>query len=262
MPATEDSVLTSLNELRRLRKERRKKGHSAGGGGGNGRSQKAAAARLDPMGDQVTPPPRSDLALAAKGMRAGGQVGMGGTARAASAGFGPPGPVAATWDAPVDAAAFAQMARPTSSAKPAIVVAVLLLAAAGAGYVKLQNDTQALLADKDASIRRVEEARVQAVEASALAERQAQIKLKACEAKAATAPTTAAAAIAPAATAVVAPAPSAVSAPASSRRQRPSAARHASAAPAAPKASAEPTAVPQLPHKKRLDNDPLAGIKI
>jgi hypothetical protein len=262
MPATEDSVLTSLNELRRLRKERRKKGHSAGGGGGNGRSQKAAAARLDPMGDQVTPPPRSDLTLGSKGMRAGVQSGMSGTARAASAGFGPPGPVAATWDAPVDAAAFAQMARPTSSAKPAIVVAVLLLAAAGAGYVKLQNDTQALLADKDASIRRVEEARVQAVEASALAERQAQTKLKACEAKAATAPTTAAAAIAPAATAVVAPAPSAVSAPASSRRQRPSAARHASAAPAAPKPSAEPTAVPQLPHKKKLDNDPLAGIKI
>jgi hypothetical protein len=261
MPATEDSVLTSLNELRRLRKERRKKGHSAGGG--NGRSQKAAAARLDPMGDQVTPPPRSDLALAAKGMRAGVQAGMGGTARVASAGFGPPGPVAATWDAPVDAAAFAQMARPTSSAKPAIVVAVLLLAAAGAGYVKLQNDTQALLADKDASIRRVEEARVQAVEASALAERQAQIKLKACEAKAAAAPTTAAAAATPAATAAVAPAPSAVSAPASSRsRQRPSAARHASAAPAAPKPSAEPTAVPQLPHKKKLDNDPLAGIKI
>lgn len=262
MPATEDSVLTSLNELRRLRKERRKKGHSAGGG--NGRSQKAAAARPDPMGDQVTPPPRSDVALAAKGTRAGVQTGMGGTARVAAAGFGQPGPVAATWDAPVDAAAFAQMARPTSSAKPAIVVAVLLLGAAGAGYVKLQNDTQARMAEKDASIRRVEEARVQAVEASALAERQAQIKLKACEAKAAAAPTTAAAAVAPAATAAVAPAPSPVSTPSSSRsRHRPLGGRHAAvSASTAPKPSAEPSAVPQLPHKKKLDNDPLAGIKI
>lgn len=268
MPATEDSVLTSLNELRRLRKERRKKGHSAGGGGGNGRSQKAAPAKLDPMGDQVTPPPRSDLALGAKGMRAGVQAGMGGTARrAASAGPGLAGPVAATWDAPVDPAAFAQMARPSSSAKPAIVVAVVFLVAAGAGYVKLQNDTQALLAEKDASIRRVEEGRVQAVEAAAQAERQVQVKLKACEAKtqaaSAAATTTAAAPIAPAATAAVAPASSAVSAQPSSRgRHKPSAGRHAAAASTAPAPSTDPTAVPQLPRKKRLDNDPLAGIKI
>jgi hypothetical protein len=263
MPATEDSVLTSLNELRRLRKERRKKGHAAGGGGGNGRSQKAAAAKLDPMGDQVTPPPRSDLAMAAKGMRAPVQAGMGGVARAASAGFGPPGPAAATWDAPVDAAALAQMARPTSSAKPAIVVAIVLLAAAGAGYVKLQNDAQALMAEKDASIRRVEEARVQAVEAAAQTERQAQLKLKACEAKSAAASAAAASPVAPAATAAVAPAPSAVSAPASSRsRHRPSGGRHAAAAPSAPAPSDSPTAVPNLPRKKKLDNDPLAGIKI
>jgi hypothetical protein len=33
-------------------------------------------------------------------------------------------------------------------------------------------------------------------------------------------------------------------------------------APSAPAPSAAPTAVPNLPHKKKLDNDPLAGIKI
>jgi len=266
MPATEDSVLTSLNELRRLRKERRKKGHSAGGGGGNGRSQKAAAAKLDPMGDQVTPPPRSDPALGAKGMRAGAQAGMAAAARASSAGLSRPGPVAATWDAPADPAALAQRARPTSSAKPAIVVAVVLLAAAGAGYVKLQNDTQSLMAEKDASIRRVEEARVQAVETAAMAERQAQLKLKACEAKTAAAsstPTTAAAPAAPAATAAVAPASSAYSAPASSRsRHKPSGGRRAAAASSAPAPTTEPASVPNLPRKKKLDNDPLAGIKI
>ena len=185
MPATEDSVLTSLNELRRLRKERRKKGHSARSAGGNASSQKPAAAAYDRMGDQVTPPPRSDLGVGAKGMRAGIQSGMQSTARAASAGHGFAGPAAATWDAPVDPAAFARMAQPKSSAKPAIVVAVVLLAAAGAGYMKLQNDTQALLDEKNANIRRVEDARAQAVEAAAQAERQAQAKLKACEAKAA-----------------------------------------------------------------------------
>ena len=263
MPATEDSVLTSLNELRRLRKERRKKGHSARGGGGNVRSQKPAPAAYDPMGDQVTPPPQADLGLGGRRVRGSVQGGMDGPARAASGGFGP-GPAAATWDAPVDSAALARMARPTSSAKPAIVVAVVLLVAAGAGYVKLQNDTQALVAEKDASIRRVEEARVQAVEAAARAERQAQAKLKACEAK--TAPTTAAASVAPAATAAVAPASlaAAVAAPTNGRgRHRGSASRHAAAAPApGPAPIVQPTAVPNLPQKKKLDNDPLAGIKI
>ena len=259
MPATEDSVLTSLNELRRLRKERRKKGRSPGGAGGNGRSQKAAAPAHDPMGDQVTPPPHSDLPPVAKRTRPAVHAGMGGAARAAPTGLGLAGPAAATWDTPVDPAALAQMARPASTAKPAIVVAVVLLAAAGIGYVKLQSDAQALLAEKDASIRRVEEARVQAVEAAAQAERQAHVKLKACEAKAAAAPTTAPAT--PAATAAVAPASSSASANSRSRH-RPSGGRHAAAASSAPAPSNEPTAVPQLPRKKKLDNDPLAGIKI
>ena len=266
MPATEDSVLTSLNELRRLRKERRKKGHSARGAGGNSGSQKPAAAAYDRMGDQVTPPPRSDLGVGAKGMRAAAvQGGMESTARAASVGHGFAGPAAATWDAPVDPGAFARMAQPKSSAKPAIVVAVVLLAAAGAGYMKLQSDTQALLDEKNANIRRVEDARAQAVEAAAQAERQVQAKLKACEARVASAatPTTASASVAPTATAGVAPASSAAYARASSRsHHRQSAGRHSAMAPSAPAPSAAPTAVPNLPHKKKLDNDPLAGIKI
>ena len=91
---------------------------------------------------------------------------------------------------------------------------------------------------------------------------QAQAKLKACEAK--PAPTTAAAAVAPAATAAVVPVSPAAAAPSSSRgRHRGSAGRHAAAtSSAAPAPIVEPTAVPNLPQKKKLDNDPLAGIKI
>jgi hypothetical protein len=153
------------------------------------------------------------------------------------------------------------MARPTSSAKPAIVVAAILLVAAGAGYMKLQGDTQALMAEKDASLRRVEEARVQAVEVAAKAERQAQARLKACEAK--TAPTTAAASVAPAATAAVVPASPAAVAPTSTRgRHRASTGRRTAAASSTPAPIVEPTGVPNLPQKKKLDNDPLAGIKI
>lgn len=275
MPATEDSVLTSLNELRRLRKERQKKGHP--GRGASGRSRKPAVAAHDPMDDEVTPPPRTDLLPAARGARHGGQMAHAPLAKPAPAPA--PGlmmPPAATWDNPVAPATLVQMAKPSSSAKPAIIVAVLLLAVAGAGYVKMQNDTKASIAAKDAEIRRVvDDARAQVVEATAKAERQAQVKLKACESKmetaAATTPSPAASAVA------VAPTPSAKSSSgsssssyassSSSKRSRhkekaSSGGRRASASSTVAAPPSEPSAVPNLPRKKKLDNDPLAGIKI
>jgi hypothetical protein len=274
MPATEDSVLTSLNELRRLRKERQKKGHP--GRGASGRSRKPVVAAHDPMGDEVTPPPRTDMLPAAKGARHGGQMAHAPLARQAPA----PAPAlmmppAATWDNPVAPATLVQMAKPSSSAKPAIIVAVLLLAVAGAGYVKLQNDTKALIAAKDAEIRRVvDDARSQVVEATAKAERQAQVKLKACESKmeaaAATAPAPAASAVAvaptPASTSSSASSSSASSSSSKRSRHKEKASgggsRRASAASTVAAPPAAPSAVPNLPRKKKLDNDPLAGIKI
>jgi len=275
MPATEDSVLTSLNELRRLRKERQKKGHP--GRGASGRPRKHVATSHDPMGDEVTPPPRTDLLPVAKGGRHGGH-----SAHAVAAKPAPASPalimppVAATWDNPMAVPTVAQMAKPSSSAKPAIIVALLLLAGAGAGYVKLQNDTRALIAEKDAEIRRVEEARAQAVEAAAKAERQAQIKLKACESKveaAVAAPTP----VGSTAVAVVSPlSPSPSVSPSSSiptsfsssnkrvrHKEKASAGGRRAASASTGSAPAEETsAVPNLPRKKKLDNDPLAGIKI
>jgi hypothetical protein len=261
MPATEDSVLTSLNELRRLRKERQKKGHSNRGGA---RAHKPAAGAHDPADDQVTPPPRSDFFQGNNGKRAGMQAPA---ARPMAASHVQAAPVAATWDMPVDTAALAQMAKPTSSAKPAIIVAILLLGAAGAGYVKLQSDTQALIAEKDAAIRRVEDARVSAVESAAKTERQAQLKLKACETKAeaasATASSTAVKPAAPAATmAAVAPVAPPPTVNSRGRHHKSSGGRRAASAAAAPAPSAEPSAVPNLPGKKKLADDPLAGIKI
>ena len=273
MPATEDSVLTSLNELRRLRKDRQKKGHSNRGGA---RAHKPAAVAHDPADDQVTPPPRSEFSQGNNGKRAGLQAAA---ARPMAANHFQAAPAAATWDMPVDTAALARMAKPTSSAKPAIIVAILLLGAAGAGYVKLQSDTQALIAEKDATIRRVEEARLAAVDSAARTERQAQLKLKACETKAdapsATASAPAVKSVAPAATAPavksVAPAATvAAVAPVSppptvnsrGRHHRASGGRRSASAAATPAPSAEPSAVPNLPGKKKLADDPLAGIKI
>jgi hypothetical protein len=276
MPATEDSVLTSLNELRRLRKERQKKGHPGRGAGGRPRKQVATA--HDPMGDEVTPPPRSDLLPAARGPRQGAQHGHAPLARQAPA----PAPAlmmppAATWDNPVVPATLVQMAKPSSSAKPAIIVALLLLAGAGAGYVKLQNDNQALIAAKDAEIRRVvDDARNQVIEATSKAERQALVKIKACESKMATAPAVAPAPSAPAV--AMAPSPSSTSTASSASSSSSSSSskrgrqhkekassgggRRASAASTVAAPPAETSAVPNLPRKKKLDNDPLAGIKI
>ncbi len=269
MPATEDSVLTSLNELRRLRKERQKKGHPGRGAGG--RPRKATVAAHDPMGDEVTPPPRSDLLPSTKGARQGGQFAHAPIAKQAPA----PAPAlmmppAATWDNPMVPAAVPQTVRSSSSAKPAIIVALLLLAGAGVGYMKMQNDTKALIAAKDAEIRRVvDDARSQVVEATAKAERQAQVKLKACESKmeaaamAAPAPASTAMAMAPASTS---PTPSVSSASSSSskrsrhKERASSGSRRAAAATVA--APPAPSSVPTLPRKKKLDNDPLAGIKI
>jgi hypothetical protein len=273
MPATEDSVLTSLNELRRLRKERQKKGHPGRGAGG--RPRKPVVAAHDPMGDEVTPPPRTDLLPAAKASRQGGQQAHAPQARQAPApAQGLMMPPAATWDNPVAPGTLVQMAKPSSSAKPAIIVALVLLAGAGAGYVKLQNDQQALVAAKDAEIRRVvDDARSQVVEATAKAERQAQVKLKACESKmeaaASATPTPAASAVA------MAPSPSAnsnsapsVSSSSSSKRLRhkekvsSGGGRRSASASTVAAPPAESSAVPNLPRKKKLDNDPLAGIKI
>jgi hypothetical protein len=185
-------------------------------------------------------------------------------------------PPAATWDNPVAPAALVQMAKPSSSAKPAIIVALLLLAGAGAGYVKLQNDSKAMIAAKDAEIRRVvDDARSQVVEATAKAERQAQVKIKACESKMeASAMKTPTPTPAPAAAVAMAPSPSPSSSSTSSssssssskrgrHKEKASAGggrRAAASTVAAP--PAEPSAVPNLPRKKKLENDPLAGIKI
>lgn len=277
MPATEDSVLTSLNELRRLRKERQKKGHPGRGAGG--RPRKPVAAAHDPMGDEVTPPPRNDMLPAAKGPRQGGQAHAPVSRQAPAPAPALMMPPAATWDNPVAPAALVQMAKPSSSAKPAIIVALVLLAGAGIGYVKLQNDTKAMMAAKDAEIRRVvDDARSQVVEATAKAERQAQVKLKACESKMETAAMkTPAPSPAPAAAVAVAPSPSSSSSSASSSSSSSSSSskrgrhkekastgggRRASAASTVAAPPAEPSAVPNLPRKKKLDNDPLAGIKI
>jgi len=150
-----------------------------------------------------------------------------------------------------------------TSVKAAVFVAIVLIGAGGAGYMKLQTDTQAVLAAKDASIKKAEDSRNQSAEMASKAEVQSRANLRQCEDKLKTA-----LAIAPAAPAVTAP-----SAPVVEKKQeKPDApkvvaraAGHKSSARPVRHVQAEPSAakpvdVPAIAKKKKLDNDPLAGL--
>ena len=255
MMENEDSVVTSLNELRKLKHERITRQTQSRAVVGAGR---AAALAVDPASDQMTPPPVSASSFA-QAQHAPFQNAHAPQAKAGFAGaFSVSGP---GYD-------MARMQPPPiiqtkTSVKAAVFVAVVLIGAGGAGYVKLQNDTQAMIAAKDAAIKRAEETRIQAAEMTAKGEVQSRNNLRQCEDKLKTA-----LAMAPAAPAVTAP-----SAPVVEKKQENPAAPKVAAraashkSPARPvrRAQAEPGAaksvdVPAIAKKKKLDNDPLAGL--
>jgi len=254
MMENEDSVVTSLNELRKLKHERITRQTQSRAVVGAGR---AAALAIDPASDQMTPPPALVPSLAPARPAPFTQV------PGAQGGFPGAGGFAAA-PAPFSMAPVPPpIIQTKTSYKAAVVVTALFLGAGGVGYVKLQNDTQALLAAKDASVKRAEEERLQAAGLAAKAEAQVRNNLRQCEDKLKAATT--AAAVAPAVTVPVAPAvenktekPAAPKVAARPVRSKPAArpSRHAQAEPAAPKTGD----VPNIAKKKKLDNDPLAGL--
>jgi hypothetical protein len=262
----EDSVVTSLNELRKLKHERITRQTQSRAVVG---SSRATALAVDPASDQLTPPPMqmSGLSLVG-GQQAHAQRSYAGnsgnfplSSTAARGGFAPSAPAYDHY--PVQAPPVIQT---KTSYSAAVVMSVLLIGAGAAGYVKVQNDTQAALVAKDTSIKQAEEARNKAVELAAKSDQQARTNLRQCEDK-----LKASVAVAP-----VAPATPTASAPvvekkpekpvaaakvatrAASRRAAAHPARHSSAQaePAAPK-SAD---IPAIAKKKKLNDDPLAGL--
>jgi hypothetical protein len=258
MLENEDSVVTSLNELRKLKHERITRQTQSRAVVGAGR---AAALAVDPMSDQMTPPPALAVAQSAQLRQVPAHGGNGG--------FGAPGSHAGAFSAP--APTYVQsppIIQTKTSYAAAVVVGVLLVGAGGAGYMKLQSDTQAIIAAKDLAIKRAEESRMAAAEGAAKADVQARNNLRQCEDKLKLAM---AAAPAPAMAAAVAPLAPAVerkpekpavakaaARPAAAHRvaARPSRRAQAGAEPAAPKTGDVPT----IAKKKKLDNDPLAGL--
>lgn len=250
MLENEDSVVTSLNELRKLKHERITRQTQTRAAVGAGR---AAALAVDPASDQMTPPPAS-MSPSYHSSRGALQHSP---AQNANEGFGSGFALAPSSYAPSP-----PIVQTKTSVKAAVFVAIVLIGAGGAGYMKLQADTQAMLAAKDAAIKQAEETRSRATEMAAKTEIQARTSLRQCEDKLRAAMAVAPAAPTPAmpSAPVVEKKPEAVakmaSHPSSHKVAAHSSRRAASAEPAAPKADAVPT----IAKKKKLDNDPLAGL--
>jgi hypothetical protein len=271
MMENEDSVVTSLNELRKLKHERISRQTQSRSVVGT--SARAAALAEDPASDQVTPAPVQGYAYAGSQKTA-----LYGVQQSPSynpnVSFSAP---ASTTRSPfaISSAGFESspvqappIIQTKTSYKAAAIVAVLLIGAGGAGYMKLQTDTQAVIQAKNTAVKQAEEARNKSVELVAKAEQQAKTNLRQCEDKLKTAMATAApvAPAAPAAAAAVSPPvekkpEKRVVAKAASRPSHKVAAAKPSrraerAEPAAPKSADVPT----IAKKKKLDNDPLAGL--
>lgn len=273
MIENEDSVVTSLNELRKLKNERiSRQTQSRPVSSGN----RAVALAEDPLADQVTPPPVQGIAAV---------VAHAPSTYEQNAAFAPANRFG---HAPAFEQAIPVQAPPVvvtkTSYKAAVIITILLGGAGAAGYMKMQQDTQALLAAKESAIKSAEDARMRSVEAAAKAEQVTKTNLRQCEDKlkaslAAAAPAPAA----PAAAAVAAPvdkkaekaeriaAAKAEKAEKAAAAKAAKAARHASARPARaaapaarepkePKEAKEKADVPTIAKKKKVDNDPLAGL--
>lgn len=253
MIENEDSVVTSLNELRKLKNERiSRQSQSRPISVGN----RAVALAEDPLADQLTPPPVQNVAAV--------------VAQAPSA-FDQ----GASFSAPAFAPAPTVVQAPPvfvtkTSYKAAVLMTVLLGGAGAAGYMKVQADSQAALAAKDAIIRSGEDARMRSVEAAAKAEQVTKANLRQCEDKL---KASVAAAVAPAAPAAAAVAPSVektvekkaektVVTKASRGGHKAARAARQSAPAAREKPEKEKGSgdVPTIAKKKKVDNDPLAGL--
>jgi hypothetical protein len=253
MLENEDSVVTSLNELRKLKHERITRQTQTRAVVGSGR---AAALAVDPASEQMTPPPVSVSSLSHAQPASFGSL----APQASAAPFGNFAAQPAGYAAPV--------IQTKTSYKAAVVMTLLLGGVGAAGYMKFDGETRALRTAKENAVKDAEQARMQSAEMVAKAEVQARNNLRQCEDK-----LKAAAAVVPAAPAVVSPSAPAV---VEKKPEKPAAAPKVAAratghkvAAARPsrRAAAEPAAakkekddVPNIAKKKKLDNDPLAGL--
>jgi len=280
MAMNEDSVVSSLNELRRMANDR-------------ARRETEARARVEEKSgwDQRSHGRRSDGRIRATEIRgnAGGYQDaaqaahsptlMGGhdVAQAAQGGYG----YGYGYNHAAQAAALPDIAhelpRQKSAVGPVLLTILLLGGAAAGGYWKLTQDFQKTLQARDAALLAAEEARNKAVEVASRAEALAKVQITHAEQRAKEAtPPPAPVAAAPAAPAVSdgkAAAPAAakpVVAAKPSKAEKSKRGRHAAASRRVAKVAVlppleeekKPAPLPKLAGKKKYSDDPLAGLKM
>jgi hypothetical protein len=265
----EDSVVTSLNELRKLKHERMSRQTQSRSTVSSASAARAVALAEDPASEQLTPPPVQPLSIVSSHAQPfAGNAGFGMQTNP-NAGFAKGQMIYE--HAPMQATTIVKT---KTSYKAAVAVAVVLMGAGAAGYMKLQGDMQSTLAASKVSVSEAEEARNKAVEAAARADQQSKANLRQCEDKLKASMAAAVAPVAPAAPAAAPaapaekpekPAPAAKMARSSSHTKAAAKpARHvAERAPrpaASPKQAAKSSDIPTIAKKKKLDNDPLAGL--
>jgi hypothetical protein len=266
MAMNEDSVVSSLNELRRMANDRARRETEARARveDRGGWDQRGHGARRRTTEVQGGPAGHNPTLLGGHEMAGQPQAGYGyGYGYNQSAQPAMP-------DMPAEAP------RQKSAVGPVLLTILLLGGAAGGGYWKLQQDWQATLRARDQALLSAEEGRNKAVEQAARAEQLAKVQIANCT-KGGAAPDKAAAltpasAATPAAAAIVPPAatkPVVAARPAKaeklSKRARRAAARRSMARVALPPQEEEKkpaAALPKLAGKKKLNDDPLAGLKM
>jgi hypothetical protein len=263
MAMNEDSVVSSLNELRRMANDRARRETEArarveersgwdqrghGGRRSDGRIRAteihgAAAGYPDAAGH--APTLMGGHAVAGR-WQPEGQATQGGY------GYGH------TAQPPAVPESYSEPVRQKSAVGPVLLTILLLGGAAGGGYWKLQQDWQATLRARDAAILSAEEGRNRAVELAARAEQLAKVQIAAAELRAKTAAgekPSAAPAPAPAASdATPASAPKTVAAAPAARPGKVSKRGHARAAGRRP--ATPPPWPPPLPSSRRRSRRP------
>jgi hypothetical protein len=283
MAMNEDSVVSSLNELRRMASDRARRETASRA---RVEDQRGHAHRGSIRATEVHGVPSAAFHDVGGPVRGHSPTMLGGMAVAEQQAPQQPGFSYSQYAAQAAAMSEPYQApvRQKSSAGPVLLTILILGGAAGGSYWKLQQDWSATLAARDAAIVSAEDARNKAVEMASRTEQLYKKQLASCEGSKATvapAATTASATPAPAAEAapaVAAPAPKAAAKPArmsraeklAAKRAARHAASHRVAARPAPVAAApapvteekKSSAMPKIAGKKKISDDPLAGLKL
>jgi hypothetical protein len=279
MAMNEDSVVSSLNELRKMANDRARRETEARARVDSDRTSQQhsyGSRRGGIRATEIRNPGYQDVSLPVQGHAPTLMGGLAAQPAAGpNAGYGGYGyGYGQTGQQPMVSEPYQEPVRQKSAVGAVLVTILFLGVAAGGGYWKLQQDWSSTLRARDEAILQAEEGRNKAVEAAARAEQLAKVQIAACEQRTkgasaeptpapAAAHSTAASIVAPAAPAVAVAKPARMSRAeklAAKRARRAAASsRHVAARPAPAPVAAAPAPAPE--EKKPPAMPKIAGKK-